>query len=117
MLTRLAFQGTYNAGSPSDSIRKRGESIDGRIDPLGQPLIAIPELLKRLSLDLEYGFDRIDRVASLQLSGERMVEKRFSSLVLVFAQGAAQASIEYGPEVGRRSRCLAKCGQRHMLER
>ena len=29
-----------------------------------------------------------------------MVEKRFSSLVFVIAQGAVQAGIEYGLEVG-----------------
>ena len=101
-VTRSAFQGTHNASSPSDSIRKRGENIDDRIDPLRQPLIAIPKLLKSLSLDLEYGFDCIDRVASFQLSGEGMVEKRFSSLILVLAEGAAQAGIEYGLEVRRR---------------
>ena len=114
-VTRSAFQGTHNASSASDSIRKSGEYIDDRIDPFHQPLIAIPKLLKRLGLVLEYGFDRIDRVASLQLSGERMVEKRFSSLVLVVTEGAVQAGIEYGLEVGRRSGCLARCGQRHVV--
>ena len=112
-VTRSAFQGTHDASSPSDSIRKRGENIDDRIDPLRQPLIAIPKLLKRLGLGLEYGFDCVDRVASLQLSGERIVEKRFSSLVLVLAEGAAQAGIEYGLEIGRRGRCLARRGRRH----
>ena len=100
------------ASKPSDS-RKRGENIDDRIDPLHQPLISIPKLLERLGLDLEYGFDCIDRVALLQLSGEGMVEKRFSGLVLVLTEGAAQAGIEYGLEIGRRGRCLARCGRRH----
>jgi len=77
----------YHAGDPTKSLRKRVEDIHHRTDPLHQPLIAILKLPKRLGLALKYGQDGIDRVTSLHLSRERMVEKLFPSLLLVLAQG------------------------------
>ena len=73
----------HDASSLSDTIRKCGEDIHQRIDPLHQSFIAIPKLLKCRGLALEYGLDGIDRVALLELSGEQMFEKRFPSLLLV----------------------------------
>jgi hypothetical protein len=85
---------TYDASSRTNSVRKRGEDIHYRVDPLHQPLIAIPKLLKRLGLALKYGFGCIDRVTLLQLGSKLIVEKWFSGLLLIFAQSTVQASIE-----------------------
>jgi len=59
------------------------EDVHYGTDPLHQPLIAVPNLLKRFGLASEYNFDRIDRVALLHLSRERMVKKILPSLFLV----------------------------------
>ena len=88
------------------------EDVHYGTDPLHQPLIAIPKLLKRLGLASEDSFDSIDRVALLHLSRERMVEKILPSLSLVLAQGLAQGSIKNRSEVRGN---LAGCGRRHGL--
>ena len=85
----------YVANSLTKSVRKRGEDVHNRVNPLHQPLIAIPKLLKSLSLVLEYGFDGIDRATSFQIGSEQMVEEWFPCLLLVLAHGAAQAGIKY----------------------
>ena len=49
------ISGTYDASDPAKGLRKRGENIHHRIDPLHQPLISIPKLLKLPCLALKYG--------------------------------------------------------------
>ena len=88
------------------------EDVHYGTDPLHQPLIAIPKLLKRLSLASEYSFDSIDRVALLHLSRERMGEKILPSLSLVLAQDLAQGGIKDRFEARG---YLARCGRRHGL--
>src|SRR6266702_979652 len=80
---------TYQSNTLAQCRRKCEEDMHEWTDPLHQPLIASPRLLKCFGLSLKYGQDGVDRVASLHLSRKRMVEKLFPGLLLVLAQGLA----------------------------
>jgi hypothetical protein len=86
----VTYRGSSVAKGASGTLM---EDIDNGHDPLRQPLIAIPKLLKGLGLVLEYSFDGIGRVALLQLSRDLMVEEILPSLFLVLAQCLAQGGI------------------------
>ncbi len=64
---------TYQSNTIAQCRRKCEEDMHEWTDPLHQPLIASPRLLKCFGLSLKYGQDGVDRVASLHLSRKRMV--------------------------------------------
>ncbi len=91
----------YQADSLSKRRRKGIEDVDGRVQPLGQPLIHTPRLFKFLHLVLKHGENGGRRVAAVQSSGKWMGEKVFISLFLVRLQG----SVEDGLEIEKESSC------------
>ncbi len=89
----------YQADALSKRRRKGVEDVDGRIEPLGQPLIDTSRLFKLLHLVLKDGENGGRRVAAVQSGGKWMREKVFFSLFLIRSQG----SVEDGSKVGKGS--------------
>ena len=73
----------YQADTLPKRCRKGVEDVDGRIQPLGQPLIETPRLFKLLDLVLKDGQDCGRRVAAVQLGDKWMGEKVLFRLFLV----------------------------------
>ena len=73
----------YQTDATGNSGRKCVEDVHGRVQPLGQSLVAAVRFVKLSDLILKDGEYGVSRVAILQLRGERMGEKILFGLLLV----------------------------------
>ena len=92
---------TYQTDATGDSGRKCIEDVHGRAQPLGQPLVAAVRVVKLLNLIVKYGEDGVNRVAILQLGGERMGAKVLLGLFLVGRDRSLEDSFEARGSCGR----------------
>ena len=72
------------------------QPIDNRREQVDQLGITIPELIKGLGLRLEYSENRIGRLASIDLSSQRVAAEILSSALGILDQGCVKEGLEVG---------------------
>jgi hypothetical protein len=97
--------GAYHAYAFSEGFREGVEDIHRRVQPLGQPFIAILRSIKVFGLLLKHQEDAAGRVAGLKLRSERVGKKIRFCASLIYFQGIIEKLLEV------RGRC-GGCGSR-----
>jgi hypothetical protein len=97
----------YQANTFSEGIRKGTEHIDRRVEPFGQAFIGTLRSIELLNLLLKHSSNAGGRIASLDLSSERVLKEVLRRASLIFFQGIIENSLEV------RRRCGRKVGLRH----